>query len=76
MFKTKYGPITNFKTGASKDIIVNFCNSKNVKHILISGGIMLVGMTYLAISTFKTGSDAFENAEFTTLKDLGLIVEK
>ena len=73
MFKTKYGSITNSKTGASKDIIVNFCNSKNVKHLLISGGIMLIGMTYLAVSTFKTGADAFENAEITTLEDLVLL---
>lgn len=72
MFKSKYGPITNPRTGESKDIVVSFCNFKNFKDILIGGGIVLIGIAYLTLSTFKNGSEAFEDAEFKTLDELDL----
>lgn len=59
MIKSKFGPITNPKTGMSKDI-------------LIGGGIVMVGITYLALSTFKNGAKAFETAEYETLESLDL----
>lgn len=75
MIKSIYGPITNPKTGESKDIIVNGITSKNVKDIFIGGGIVLIGITYLTISVFKNGVNAFEEAEYKTLKELHLFKE-
>lgn len=59
MIKSIYGPITNPKTGKSKDVIVNGFASKNLKDILIGGGIVLVGIGYLTLSAFKNGANAF-----------------
>lgn len=72
MIKSIYGPITNPKTGKSKDIIVNAFTSKNLKDILIGGGIVLVGIGYLTLSAFKNGANAFEEAEYKTLEELDL----
>lgn len=72
MIKSIYGPITNPKTGESKDIIVNAIASKNLKDVLIGGGIVLVGVVYLTLSTFKNGANVFEEAEYETLKELNL----
>lgn len=53
MIKSKFGPITNPKTGMSKDIVINALSKESLKDILIGGGIVMVGITYLALSTFK-----------------------
>lgn len=44
MIKSKFGPITNPKTGMSKDIVINALSKESLKDILIGGGI-----TYLAL---------------------------
>ena len=49
MIKSKFGPITNPKTGMSKDIVINALSKES---LLIGGGIVMVGITYLALSTF------------------------
>lgn len=67
MIKSKFGPITNPKTGMSKDIVINALSKESLKDILIGGGI-----TYLALSTFKNGAKAFETAEYETLESLDL----
>ena len=72
MIKSKYGPITNPKTGETKDIVVDILSLKNAKDFLIGGGIVLVGLSYLAISAFKNGTRAFEQAEYDTLEALDL----
>lgn len=73
MIKSKFGPITNPKTGMSKDIVINALSKESLKDILIGGGIvMVVGITYLALSTFKNGAKAFETAEYETLESLDL----
>ena len=41
-------------------------------YILIGGGIVMLGITYLALSTFKNGAKAFETAEYETLESLDL----
>lgn len=74
MIKSKFGPITNPKTGESKDIIVNALSQKSLKDILIGGGIVMVGITYIALSTFRNGAWAFEEAEYKTLEELGLFI--
>lgn len=71
MIKSIYGPITNPKTGKSKDILVK-CKPNSLKDILIGGSLVAVGIAYLTVTAFKNGSNAFEIAEFNTLKDLDL----
>ena len=75
MIKSKFGPITNPKTGMSKDIVINALSKESLKDILIGGGIVMVGITYLALSTFKNGAKAFETAEYETLESLELTVK-
>lgn len=72
MIKSIYGPITNTKTGETKDIVVTALTSKNLRDFLIGGGIVLVGISYLAISSFRNGANAFEEAEYKTLESLNL----
>lgn len=73
MIKSIYGPITNPKTGETKDIVVNTLTLNNAKDILVGGGIVLIGIAYLTLSTFKNGANAFEEAEYKTLESLNLI---
>ena len=69
----KKGPITNIQTGETKDIIVNVLSRKSLRDILIGGGITMIGIAYIALSTFKNGALAFEEAEYKTLETLGLL---
>lgn len=72
MIKSKFGPITNFETGMSKDIVINDLSKESLKDILIGGGIVTIGISHLALSTFKNGARAFETAEYETLESLDL----
>ena len=72
MIKSKFGPITNPKTGMSKDIVINALSKESLKDILIGGGIVMVGTIYLALATVKNGARAFETAEYDTLESLGV----
>ncbi len=72
MLKSKFGPITNPKTGKSKDIVVKFLTKENAKDMIIGGGLIAVGFAYLAISMYDNGAKAFEMAEYETLKSLDL----
>ena len=72
MIKSKFGPIRNTETGKEKDINVKAVSPNNFKDILIGGGIVLVGITYLTVSAFKNGAKAFEEAEYKVLEDLDL----
>ena len=73
MIKSIYGPITNPKTGETKDIVVTTLTSKNLRDFLIGGGIVLMGISYLALSAFRNGANAFEEAEYKTLESLNLL---
>lgn len=73
MIKSIYGPITNPKTGETKDIVVTTLTSKNLRDFLIGGGIVLMGISYLALSSFRNGANAFEEAEYKTLESLNLL---
>ena len=73
MIKSKFGPITNPKTGVEKDIVINALSKDSLRDICIGGGIVLIGLTYLALATFKNGAMAFEMAEYETLEELGLL---
>lgn len=41
MIKSKFGPITNPKTGMSKDIVINALSKESLKDILIGGNPMV-----------------------------------
>lgn len=71
MFKSIYGPITNPKTGNSKDILVK-CKPNSLKDILIGCSLVAVGIAYLTVTSFKNGANAFEEAEYNALKELDL----
>ncbi len=72
MLRSKFGPITNPKTGKSKDIIVKFMTKENVKDIIIGGGLIAAGFAYLVVSIYNNGAEAFELAEYKTLESLDL----
>lgn len=73
MFKSKYGPITNPETGESKDIVISdFSNS--LKDVVIGGAIVMVGVIYLTVSSFRNGSKAYDKTETQTLLDLDLLI--
>ena len=73
MIKFKQGYITNPKTGMTKEVVVKSLAPNNLKDILIGGGIVIVGITYLTTKAFKNGSMKYEDAEFQTFTDLNLI---
>lgn len=73
MIKSKFGSIKNIETGMEKDIIINALSKESIKDICIGTGIVLVGITYLTLATFKNGARSFETAEYKTLEALGLL---
>ena len=68
----KFGPITNPSTGKTKEINVK-PNACTIRDIAISTSMIIAGVAYLAISTFRNGATAYERAELETLEKLGLI---
>lgn len=72
MIKFKQGTITNNR-GVTKDIIVKAASPNKLKDIIIGGGAVLVGITYLTRAAFRNGSKAFDKAEIETMYDLGII---
>lgn len=72
MIKFKQGYITNYE-GVTKDVVVKAAGPNTLMDILIGGSMVLVGITYLTVTAFKNGSKAFDNAEFDTLVELGLV---
>lgn len=72
MIKFKQGYIANM-AGESKDIIVKAALPNKLKDIVIGGVISLVGIAYLTYTAFRNGSAAFDQAEYETMKDLGVV---
>lgn len=73
MIKMNMGNVANTKTGVVKDIIVKSAIPNKLKDILIGGGIVLVGITYLTTTAFRNGVKGMEAAEFKALDDAGLL---
>lgn len=73
MIKFTRGGVTNPETGVYKDIIVKAAAPNSLKDILIGGGMVLIGITYLTVTAFKSGSKAFEDAELRALAEAGLL---
>lgn len=70
--KISYGPLTN-TDGVSKDIVINKLIPNKPIDILIGGLIIAAGVAYLTCTAFAYGTVSYENAEFDTMKDLGII---
>ena len=74
MIKFKQGELENM-AGTTKDIVVKAATPNKFKDMLIGGGIVLVGIAYLTITAFRYGSEKFEEAEYKTMVNLGIINE-
>ena len=74
MIKFKQGELKNMK-GTIKDIVVKSATPNKFKDMLIGGGIVLVGIAYLTTTAFRYGSEKFEEAEYKTMVNLGIINE-
>lgn len=75
MIKFKQGCLYT-TSGEAKDIIVKAATPNTIKDMLIGGGLVLVGITYLTVTAFRNGSRKFEEAEFNAMSELGLIADK
>lgn len=73
MIKVNQGYVTNPETGVTKDIVAQAVSPNNVKDILIGGGLVLLGITYLTVTAFKNGATKSGEAEVQALMDAGLI---
>ena len=74
MIEFKQGELKNME-GTIKDIVVKSATPNKFKDMLIGGGIVLVGIAYLTITAFRYGSEKFEEAEYKTMVNLGIINE-
>lgn len=72
MSKLNYGPIINMD-GESKDIIVNSTFPNKIKDLGVGLLLIASGVIYLTKTAFKNGYDKFEEAEYKTMVDLGII---
>lgn len=74
MIKFKQGELKNME-GTIKDIVVKSATPNKFKDMIVGGGIVLVGIAYLTITAFRYGSEKFEEAEYKTMVNLGIINE-
>lgn len=72
MIKFKQGWICT-NEGIKKDIVVKAAAPNKLKDLVIGGGLVLMGITYLTTTAFRYGSVKHEAAEIKTMEDLGLI---
>ena len=74
MIKFKQGELKNME-GTIKDIVVKSATPNKFKDMIVGSGIVLVGIAYLTITAFRYGSEKFEEAEYKTMVNLGIINE-
>ncbi len=74
MIEFKQGELKNME-GTIKDIVVKSATPNKFKDMIVGGGIVLVGIAYLTITAFRYGSEKFEEAEYKTMVNLGIINE-
>ena len=72
MIKFRQGWIEN-QEGVRKDIIVKAFLPNKAKDIVIGSILIVAGVAHLTVSAFKNGSKHFEEAEYNTLNDLGIL---
>lgn len=76
MMKTNYGGVSNYENTIRKDIEVETVPVNSLKDALIGGGLALLGIAYIAITSFKNGSKAYGIAETNALRDVGAYSDK
>lgn len=76
MMKTNYGSVANAKGTMEKSIVVETVPVNSLKDAVIGGGLVLVGVAYIAITSFKNGSKAFCVAEAEALCGVGVFDAK
>lgn len=74
MIEFKQGELKNME-GTIKDIVVKSATPNKFKDMIVGGCIVLVGIAYLTITAFRYGSEKFEEAEYKTMVNLGIINE-
>lgn len=74
MIEFKQGELINME-GTIKEIVVKSATPNKFKDMIVGGGIVLVGIAYLTITAFRYGSEKFEEAEYKTMVNLGIINE-
>ena len=71
MMKTNYGGVSNAENTIHKSIDVETVPVNSLKDALIGGGLTLLGIAYIAITSFKNGSKAYGIAETNALHGVG-----
>lgn len=56
-----------------EDIIVTAKAPNKVKEVLIGGGLIISGVTYLTYKAFRNGATAFDDAQTGVLMKMGCI---
>lgn len=72
MLKYNMGNVGSTDGSKYADIIVKH-NKKSVRDMVIGGAIAGIGITYMAITSFKNGANAFEQAEIDALAEVGVM---
>lgn len=73
MIKLNRGQVGNITTGVTKDIVVDAVTKSDIKDIIAGGSLLLLGITYLTVTAFRSGMKKFEEAELKALSDCGLM---
>ena len=67
------GSVLNPETGVLQNIEVKSSSPNTFRDIIIGGGVILAGITYLTVSAFKNGAMKMEEAELKALAEAGLL---
>lgn len=63
-----FGDVTNPETGTVEKVNIPVLSALDPKTLLIGGGLMLLGIGYICVMSYKNGADAYMNAEVNALK--------
>lgn len=70
--KVNLGDITNPDTNVTKDVVAKTNIGLKLKDLIIGGGLVLTGVSWIALKAFEHGANTAMKAEYDTLEDLGL----
>lgn len=75
MFKLNYGGIMNPNNGEHREVEVSMLKPNTVRDTVIGCGIVMAGMAYLMMTSFRHGADKHYEADTKALLDCGLMKE-
>ncbi len=67
--------IQNPKTGKWYPIVAKSVLPCKARDALIGGALVLAGIAYLTVTSFRHGAYAFEQGEYNALEEAGLFVD-